>query len=100
MIQPRAQLEAVPEDVDPIPPLIAEAQETFRQELPQLLPGHCRQWVAYHGRTRLGLSSSKNELFDQWLSAGYERGELLVRRIEPANLSLNQAVDASPDVLR
>jgi hypothetical protein len=100
MIQPRAQLEAQSEDVDPIPPLIAEAQEAFRQELPQLLPGHRRQWVAYHGRTRLGLSSSKNELFDQLLHAGYQRGELLVRRIEPANLSVSDAVDASPDILR
>ena len=100
MIEQPVQVEAVSKDLDPIPPLIAEAQEAFRQELPQLLPGHHRQWVAYHGRTRLGLSASKNELFDQLLRAGHKRGELLVRRIEPANLSLSQAVDASPDILR
>jgi hypothetical protein len=98
MIEEPVQVEAPSEDLDPIPPLIAEDQQTFCHELPRLLPEHPRRWVAYRGQTRLGLGSSKNELFDRLLRAGYKRGKLLVRRIDPANLPAGQAVDASPDL--
>ena len=78
MIEQPVQIEVLPEDPEPIPPLIAEALEAFRNELPQLLQKYSRQWVAYHGRTRLRLSPSKNDLFDQLLREGHKRGELLV----------------------
>jgi hypothetical protein len=100
MIEPRLQFDSLTEDLDPVPSVILEGQEAFRHDLPQLLREHARHWVAYHGRTRVGLCSSKNKLFDLLLCAGYKRGELLVRRIEAANLSTSQTVDASAEIPR
>jgi hypothetical protein len=68
----------------PILPEIAQAQETFRRALPQLLKEHPGQWVAYCGERQVGFAKSKTALYQACLRQGYRRGQFLVRCIEPA----------------
>jgi hypothetical protein len=68
-----------------IPPLIERSQEAFRRDLPDLLKmkGRSRQWVAYHGDRRIGFAPTKTELYQECLRQGFQRGEFVVRSIEP-----------------
>jgi hypothetical protein len=63
------------------PAAILEAQEAFLQDLPELLKERCGQWVAYHGRSRLGFGATKTALWQECLRQGYQ--EFLIRRIRP-----------------
>lgn len=59
------------------------AYETFRRDLPALLPEHLGQWVAYSGNKRLGIGPSRRLLYRACQQAGYQLGEFLVCGIEP-----------------
>lgn len=62
-------------------PIIEAAEDTFGADLPGLLATHPGQWVAYHGRQQLAFASTKSELYEQLMSAGFAPTELLVRRV-------------------
>jgi hypothetical protein len=64
-------------------PTVVQALEAFRAALPELLQQHPGQWVAYFGTRQLGLGKTKTELFQQCLRQGLQRGEFIVRCIEP-----------------
>jgi hypothetical protein len=66
-----------------VPPLIQLAQDTFRRDLPELLPMHYRQWVAYHGDRRLAFGRSATKLMQQCLARGIPRHEFMVLCVEP-----------------
>jgi len=66
-----------------IPPILLQARESFRRDLPQLLTEHSRKWVAYSGDQRLGIGSSKTELYQECLRRGFVPGQFLVLSIEP-----------------
>ncbi len=63
------------------PPIILEAEEAFRRDLPELLKERHGQWVAYHGAQRIGFGTTKTALWNECLRQGYE--DFLVRRIWP-----------------
>src|SRR6478609_3812925 len=64
-------------------PIILRAQAAFRRDLPGLLKGHRRRWVAYHGERRVAIGSSKRQLFQHCREIVLPAGEILVRFIEP-----------------
>lgn len=64
------------------PPVIAEAYETFKQELPGLLDEHEGKWVAYSGKRRIGIADDKTELYRKCLALGIPRGEFIVHAVE------------------
>jgi hypothetical protein len=66
-----------------IPPLILEAQEAFRRDLPQLLKERPGQWVAYSGEQRIGFGATQLGLYQECLRRGFKEDEFLVRSIEP-----------------
>lgn len=66
-----------------IHPLIAQAQETFRRDLPRLLKERPGQWVAYSGDRVLGYGSTKTAVYQECLRQGHERGTFVVRLIGP-----------------
>ncbi len=66
-----------------IPFLLVQAREAFHRDLPQLLREHSRKWVAYSGGQRLGIGSSKTQLYQECLRRGLGPGEFLVLSIEP-----------------
>jgi hypothetical protein len=63
------------------PPIVLEAGEAFRRDLPELLKERPGQWVAYYGAQRLGFSTSKTTLWNECLRQGYE--DFIVVRIWP-----------------
>ena len=74
---------------------IQASQEAFQRDLPELLKTNHMQWVAYCGNNRAGIGPSKSDLYQQCLDQGLNRGEFVVRRIEPLN---SEDVDALCDV--
>jgi len=58
-----------------------EAHQTFLRELPDLLENHSGQWVAYRGKTQLGLGAGKTALLQNFMGRGLDPKELMVRRI-------------------
>ena len=82
-IQP--PLSAAPgEDVDAVSPMIRLSQQSFERDLTALLSKHPGKWVAYHGAEFLGLGATESDLFRRCLALGLNRGEFIVRGIEPA----------------
>ena len=77
---PLRQLEGVLRET--IPPMIVQARETFRRDLPRLLAAHPREWVAYSGEQCLGLSPTKTGLYQECLRRGFTPGQFLVLRVE------------------
>jgi hypothetical protein len=65
-----------------VPPLIQEAAEQFREDLPELLATRRSQWVIYHGRQKLGFGSTKTDLYLGFRARGYSEVELYVRKIQ------------------
>ena len=61
------------------PPIVLEAGEAFRRDLPQLLQERPGQWVAYHGAQRLGFGTTQTALWNECLRQGYE--DFIVIRI-------------------
>jgi hypothetical protein len=80
-----------------ISPTVAQAQEAFRRDLPELLkqPSTARAWVAYHGGRRVGFGKTKTEVFQECLRQGLRRGEFIVRAVEP---EVSHDIDLSHDV--
>jgi hypothetical protein len=85
-----ASAPAVPPVNDPDPihdipwsvsPEMRAAHKAFERDLPQLLRERPGQWVAYLGDKPLGFAKTKEELYQRYLSQGYE--EFFVRCIEP-----------------
>lgn len=68
---------------DRISPVVARSQQAFRDELPQLLRTHYRQWVAYHNGQRIGFAPTQTQLYQTCLRQGYSRTEVLVRCVQP-----------------
>src|SRR5262245_21609568 len=64
-------------------PLIAQAQETFRRDLPRLLKERPGQWVSYSGDLVLGYGSTKTAVYQECLRRGHEQGTFVVRLIRP-----------------
>jgi hypothetical protein len=70
-------------DWPPLPPLIQQALDAFRRDLPELMKTHYRQWVIYQGDRRLRFGRSKTELIQECLQRGLGRDEFVVRRVAP-----------------
>ena len=71
-----------PEHIDCVA-LIRQANRIFGEELDQLLresPGH---WVAYHGKTQLGVASVKQDLLQSCYAQGLSDNEIFIARIQP-----------------
>jgi len=66
------------------PPLaLTRGYEAFLRDLPLLLQEHCGEWIAYDENRRLGISSSKRQLYRDCLAAGIPQGSFLICSIEP-----------------
>ncbi len=65
-----------------IPPMIRVAQAAFLRDLPQLIGGHRRSWVAYHGNRRVAIGSSKRQLFKECTVQKLPPDEFIVPLIE------------------
>jgi hypothetical protein len=77
-----SELLSHPEAQPPLaPPIVLEAQEAFRRDLPELLKERHGQWVAYHGARRVGFGASKAALWRECLQQGLE--DFLVCRVWP-----------------
>jgi hypothetical protein len=63
-------------------PKIREALEAFRRDLPEMMKGHHKQWVAYYGANRLGFGD-KTELYQRYQAQGYDPEELFITTVEP-----------------
>lgn len=66
-----------------VPPLIEMAQIAFAAALPQLLQEHAGEWVAYQGTRQIGFGKTKTELYQRCFALGLQRGEFVVRRVQP-----------------
>ena len=66
-----------------MPPMIHEAIERHRRDLPELMKRHAYQWVAYHGEERLEFGRSKRALYHKYLDRGLKPDELIVLGVEP-----------------
>ncbi len=66
-----------------VPPMIQQALDKHRRDLPELMKKHARQWVAYHGEQRLGFGRSKRKLYRKYLDRGLSIDELVVLGVEP-----------------
>lgn len=62
--------------------LLQIAVEQFEKDLPQLLVTHRGQWVAYHGRERLGFGTSKTGLLVKF-EEEYSYKNLYIRKVQP-----------------
>ena len=67
-----------------IQPAMLLAQRAFWRDLPELLKNkrHQRQWVAYHGDERVGMSKTRTELCQHCLGQGLQRGEFYIGRVK------------------
>jgi hypothetical protein len=66
-----------------VSPLIQSAEDAFRRDLPQLLYEHPGQWVAYQGHQQIGFAPTKQQLYQECLNRGLQRGEFLILSVEP-----------------
>jgi hypothetical protein len=73
---------STPTDV-PIRPIIKQALEKHRRDLPELLKTHRDQWVAYYGEERLGFGRSKRKLYFKYVDRGLNPDDLVVFGVEP-----------------
>jgi hypothetical protein len=79
-----------------IPPMIRVAQAAFLRDLPELVTGHRRRWVAYHGDRRVAIGPSKRQLFRECAARKLPPGEFVVRFIEfqtPEEIDWNESRD-------
>ena len=63
--------------------LIERAWETFQGEAALLAPEHTGEWVAYHGRKRVGFAKTRVELWEACLGQGLPEGEFWVFNVQP-----------------
>jgi hypothetical protein len=93
-----SEVSTPPASADECGTIIAEAIATFRRAIPQLFESHRGEWVAYRGGELLGIGTSKDDLFNEWLSRGVGRREIFIRKIDKDSLLETDQVDASPDL--
>jgi hypothetical protein len=60
-----------------------EAQAAFFADLPEMLRERYKQWVAYHGKHRIGFGKTANALEEECVRQGYPEDELLIYRVRP-----------------
>jgi len=78
----------------PIRPIIKQALEKHRRDLPELLKTHRNQLVAYHGDERLGFGRSARKLHFQYVDRGLNPDDIIVLAVE-AGMFDDWALDAS-----
>ncbi len=68
-------------------PIIIEGADAYFRDQEQLLEHRAAhpedRWAAYHGSRRIGVGTSKREVFIQCLNQGIAREEILVLAIDP-----------------
>ncbi len=72
-----------PEGHDGTPAIILEAQAAFFADLPEMLRDRYKQWVAYHGKHRIGFGKDDWALEEECLRQGYPEDELLIYLVYP-----------------
>lgn len=68
---------------DGTPAIILEAQAAFFADLPEMLRDHYDEWVAYHGKHRIGYAKDSWALEEECVRQGYDENELLIYRVCP-----------------
>ena len=63
--------------------LIDQSYQAFSRELALLLTQEPNRWVAYSGKSRLGIANTQAELIQRCLASGLTPDQFLVLRIEP-----------------
>jgi hypothetical protein len=63
--------------------LAVQAAWAYARELAQLLQERPGQWVAYHGKERVGFAQTSLALYQECLARGYRQGDFIVYPIEP-----------------
>jgi hypothetical protein len=66
-----------------VPPMIRQAIERHRRDLPELMKQHAYQWAAYRGEERLEIGASKRMLYYKYLGRRLSPDELVVLGIGP-----------------
>ena len=66
----------------PVSPALLEAEQVFRDQLPELLKTHRYQWVAYSGSQRLGFHDAQHGLYQECLQRGFAPGQFLIYYID------------------
>ncbi len=66
-----------------VPPMIQQALDKHRRDLPELMKTHAYRWAAYHGEQRLEFGRSKRKLYFKYLDRGLSPDELIVLGVEP-----------------
>jgi hypothetical protein len=64
-------------------PMIQQAVERHRADLPELMKQHAYRWAAYRGAERLEIGKSKRKLYHKYLDRGLSLDELVVLGIGP-----------------
>jgi hypothetical protein len=68
---------------DGTPAIILEAHAAFLADLPEMLRDHYKQWVAYHGKHRIGFGQDSWALEEECVRQGYDENELLIYLVYP-----------------
>jgi len=66
-----------------VTPMIEQAIEKHRRDLPDLIVRYAYQWTAYRGGVRLEIGKSKRRLYHKYLDSELGRDELVVLGIGP-----------------
>jgi hypothetical protein len=66
-----------------VPPAVAQGQEAFRRDLPQLLEQYRGQWVAYRGPDRIAVGKTQEAAYQQCLQSGKGKEDFVVLYVEP-----------------
>jgi hypothetical protein len=70
---------------EPIPEILQTAFAAFEHDLPDLLRDHCREWVAYHGSRRIGISPDSAALYALCEAEGLNPMDVMVTAIYPCH---------------
>jgi hypothetical protein len=63
--------------------MLAQANEAFRRDFPELWPAQDRRWVLYHGDERIDIQDSPVPLYEECKRRGWRQDEYLVECILP-----------------
>jgi len=66
-----------------VTPMIEQAIEKHRRDLPDLMVRYAYQWAAYRGGVRLEIGKSKRKLYHKHVHPGLGHDELVVLGIGP-----------------
>jgi hypothetical protein len=68
---------------EPIPEILQTAFAAFGRDLPELLRDHYREWAAYHGNRRIGISPDSATLYALCDAEGIDRADVFITGIYP-----------------